>query len=113
MFWTGREVRALREAMRLSIRAFSEHLGLATATITGWENRRTTVRPRLATQAVLDRALVLIDTDTRTRFRLILQSSCDTPPRDELADVDTTPKPDDACATAPPLDGIDDEALQR
>lgn len=31
--WTGLETRALRLALRLSVRAFAEHLGVAVATV--------------------------------------------------------------------------------
>ncbi|MFG1949619.1 helix-turn-helix domain-containing protein [Micromonospora sp. NPDC048830] len=33
--WTGREVRALREALRMSVRAFAEYLGVTMATASG------------------------------------------------------------------------------
>src|SRR6266496_2291170 len=72
--WTGRESRALREALRMSIRAFAEHLGVSTSTVSGWESTAGTAPLRLATQAVLDRALSLADADTRTRFALLLHS---------------------------------------
>ena len=35
--WTGREARALRAALRLSVRAFAEHLGVAARTVSKWE----------------------------------------------------------------------------
>ncbi|MDG4833982.1 helix-turn-helix transcriptional regulator [Solwaraspora sp. WMMD1047] len=74
--WTGRESRALREALRMSLRAFAQHLGVSTSTVSGWENRNP--KPlRLATQAVLDQALTLADADTRTRFGLILAAVSD------------------------------------
>ena len=49
--WTGREVRALREALRMSVRAFAEHLGVTTATVSRWEHRRAPAPPRPAAQA--------------------------------------------------------------
>ncbi|WP_307804064.1 helix-turn-helix domain-containing protein [Micromonospora echinofusca] len=76
--WTGREVRALREALRMSVRAFAEHLGVATAAVSGWEHRTT---PALAEQSVLDQALTLADTDSKARFRLLLDFPDDTTPR--------------------------------
>jgi transcriptional regulator with XRE-family HTH domain len=72
--WTGRETRALREALRMSVRAFAEHLGVTTATVPGWESRAAPAPPRLATQAVLDQALKLADVDAKARFGLILAS---------------------------------------
>lgn len=78
--WTGREVRALREALRMSVRAFADHLGVTTATVSRWEHRRALAPPTLAAQSVLDQALTLIDTDSKTRFRLLLTSPDDTTP---------------------------------
>ncbi|WP_433528272.1 helix-turn-helix domain-containing protein [Micromonospora sp. CA-263727] len=37
--WTRREIHALREALRMSIRAFAEHLGVAPGAVTAWEHR--------------------------------------------------------------------------
>ncbi len=78
--WTGREVRALREALRMSVRAFAEHLGVTTATVSGWEHRTAPAPPRLAAQSVLDQALTLADADSKARFRLILTNPGDTTP---------------------------------
>lgn len=70
--WSGRETRALREASRMSLRAFAERLGVATATVSKWEDRQRPSQPTLAMQAVLDDALRLADPDTRTRFGMIM-----------------------------------------
>jgi hypothetical protein len=74
--WTGRQTRALREALRLSAREFAEHLGVTASTVSGWENPRTVTPLRLATQVVLDQALKLADPDARARFAALLD--CDT-----------------------------------
>ncbi|MEV4693138.1 helix-turn-helix domain-containing protein [Micromonospora zamorensis] len=79
--WTGREVRALREALRMNVRAFAEHLGVTTATVSRWEHRRAPAPPRVAAQSALDQALTLVDTDSKARFRLLLTSADDTTPR--------------------------------
>ncbi|GAA4690964.1 helix-turn-helix domain-containing protein [Phytohabitans rumicis] len=70
--WSGRETRALREALRMSIRAFAEHLGVSAATVSGWEHPSAPAPPRLSTQELLDQALKLAGADARTRFGLIL-----------------------------------------
>ncbi|RSM65141.1 transcriptional regulator [Actinoplanes sp. ATCC 53533] len=75
--WTGRETRALREALRMSLRIFAEHLGVRTSTVSGWEHQRRPAPPSLATQAMLDQALKSADPDTKTRFGLILASTAD------------------------------------
>jgi transcriptional regulator with XRE-family HTH domain len=74
--WTGRESRALRVALRMSMRVFGEHLGVQTSTVSGWESNDTAPL-RLASQAVLDQALKLADADAKTRFGLILDSDAD------------------------------------
>ncbi|WP_431726941.1 helix-turn-helix domain-containing protein [Verrucosispora sp. TAA-831] len=77
--WTGRESRALREALRMSVRAFAEHLGVTSSTVSSWENKTTALPLRLATQSVLDRALKLADTDAKTRFAVLVASLTDGP----------------------------------
>ncbi|MFG1955474.1 helix-turn-helix domain-containing protein [Micromonospora sp. NPDC048830] len=71
--WSGRETLALREALRLSVRAFAERLRVATSIVAEWEDRRQPAPPSLAMQAVLDDALKLAGQDARTRFARILQ----------------------------------------
>ncbi|SCL19878.1 Helix-turn-helix domain-containing protein [Micromonospora inyonensis] len=72
--WTGRETRALREALRMTVHDFARHLGVAAATVSGWEHHHTPTPPKMATQAALDEALTLADTDTKARFLLILDT---------------------------------------
>jgi DNA-binding transcriptional regulator YiaG len=38
--WSGREAAALRQAHRMSIRAYAAHLGVAIATVANWDSRR-------------------------------------------------------------------------
>lgn len=66
--WTGRETHALREALRMSMRAFAEHLGVTTATVGCWERPAEPKAPRMSTQDMLDQALKLADHDARARF---------------------------------------------
>ncbi|MFI9643728.1 helix-turn-helix domain-containing protein [Micromonospora sp. NPDC051925] len=74
--WTRREVRALREALRMSVRAFAEHLGVTMTTVADWEHRTTPAPPRLAAQSLLDQALTLANTNSKARFRLLLDGQC-------------------------------------
>ena len=55
--WTGREARALRQALRLSVRAFAEHLDVAPRTVSKWEQLGQATRPYPDQQALLDTAL--------------------------------------------------------
>jgi len=70
--WTGRETRALRQALRMSIKDFSAHLGVAERTVSKWEAGQDTVRPRPEMQAALDTALGRASEDVRERFILAL-----------------------------------------
>jgi transcriptional regulator with XRE-family HTH domain len=66
--WSGREARALREARRMSVRAFAAHLGVAVASVTNWERRGELIRLRDETQEILDRDLSCASEHVRARF---------------------------------------------
>lgn len=66
--WTGVEVRALRDAKRMSLKDFAAHLGVSERMISKWEAGRENIRPRPVNQAALDTCLALSDTDTQARF---------------------------------------------
>ena len=53
-YWSGREVRALREARRMSVREFAAHLGISDRMVSKWEAGGDTIRPRPLNQAALD-----------------------------------------------------------
>ena len=56
-YWSGREVRALREARRMSVREFAAHLGISDRMVSKWEAGGETIRPRPLNQAALDTSL--------------------------------------------------------
>lgn len=66
--WTGREAKALRLAMRMSIRTFAEHLGVGVRTVATWEAGGTSVVPRPEMQEILDAALASVTDATKARF---------------------------------------------
>lgn len=70
--WTGREARALRKAVRMSMRAFAEDLGVNVRSVAKWEKLQGAIVPRPDTQAILDTALSRADTAAQQRFRLLL-----------------------------------------
>jgi len=70
--WTGRQTKALRQARRLSIRAFAEHLGVATGSVVNWERRGEAIRLRGETQEILDRDLSIAPDEVRNRFEAAL-----------------------------------------
>ncbi|MFI5959229.1 helix-turn-helix domain-containing protein [Cryptosporangium sp. NPDC051539] len=75
--WTGREARALREALRLSIRDFADRLGVAARTISNWESAGSEIRPRPDMQAVLDTALAQASGPARDRFTHLMSGADD------------------------------------
>ena len=73
--WTGAETKALRQAMRLSIRAFAAYLGIDARTVNKWEARHTTITLRPHTQELLDTALQQAPEDVQTRFSQTVRST--------------------------------------
>jgi DNA-binding transcriptional regulator YiaG len=57
--WAGREVQALREALRLSKRALANQMGVTHRTITNWENEMVTISP--FSKSLLDQRLHVAD----------------------------------------------------
>lgn len=70
--WTGHEAKALRTALRLSVRDFAATLGIGARTVTKWEALAAETTPRPHMQAVLDTTLAHADADTKLRFELLL-----------------------------------------
>ena len=66
--WTGVEAAALRAAHRMSIRAYAEHLGLATASVSNWERKGKSVQLRTETKQILDTDLQRATEQVRERF---------------------------------------------
>jgi transcriptional regulator with XRE-family HTH domain len=73
--WSGVEVRALREAKRMSLRDFAAHLGVSERMISKWEAGRENIRPRPVNQEALDTALARCDPDTKARFSFLAGDS--------------------------------------
>ncbi|MFJ5984786.1 helix-turn-helix domain-containing protein [Lentzea sp. NPDC092896] len=80
--WTGREARALRRALRLSVRAFAERLGVGVRTVTKWESLGARTTPRPFMQSILDTALATADVEAKQRFELLLRQDGEVPVRD-------------------------------
>lgn len=73
--WTGLEAKALRLALRLSVRAFAEHLGVGVRTVSKWEKLQALTEPRPDTQAILDTALARADAAAHLRFETFLSEA--------------------------------------
>jgi transcriptional regulator with XRE-family HTH domain len=66
--WTGAEATVLRQAMRLSVRAFAARLGVDARTVNKWEARGRDITPLPDTQSILDTALSQADEEVQARF---------------------------------------------
>jgi transcriptional regulator with XRE-family HTH domain len=73
--WSGLEAHALRLALRMSVRAFAEHLGVAVRTVSKWDKLAAATEPRPDTQAILDTALARADAAVHLRFETLLSES--------------------------------------
>jgi hypothetical protein len=85
--WSGIEVRALREAKRMSLRDFAAHLGVSERMISKWEAGRDAIHPRPVNQAALDTVLARCDPDTRARFAHLVGNSLVTAAVDEPSEI--------------------------
>ncbi len=73
--WTGRESRALREAMRLSQRDFANDLGISAKSVGNWESGGAGFVQSLESQAILDTKLRQVSDEVRARFEMILDAN--------------------------------------
>lgn len=69
--WTGQEICALRQALRLSRIEFARKLGVTRRSVVSWETGRTTT-VRAASRRLLYDVLDGLDNDQRDRFRAAL-----------------------------------------
>jgi formylglycine-generating enzyme required for sulfatase activity len=70
--WTGREVKALRDALRLSLCDFAEQLGVSDRIVSRWERGGHDTVPRPINQAALDTLLARADANVHGRFAGLL-----------------------------------------
>lgn len=78
--WTGHEAGLLRQALRMSVRAYAAHLGVGIRTVSKWEKLGTDTCPWPDTQAILDTALARSDTTVQARFDQLLETSSERRP---------------------------------
>lgn len=83
--WTGREVKALRTAMRLTGRAFAGNIGVSHRMLVEWENRGEGIALRASNQKALDTLLAVAGTEVQERFAALLttQAAAESDPRVE------------------------------
>jgi formylglycine-generating enzyme required for sulfatase activity len=70
--WSGREVRALREAKRMSIRTFAAALGISERMVSKWEAAGARINQRPINQHALDTFLAASGADVHDRFAALL-----------------------------------------
>jgi hypothetical protein len=75
--WTGQEASALRQALRMTIRDFAEHLGVAERTVAKWEASGSAMVPVPVMQAALDTVLARASDDAKGRFAMLLAATRD------------------------------------
>jgi tetratricopeptide (TPR) repeat protein len=73
--WTGLEAKALRAALRMTMRGFADYLGVGMRTVAKWEARGNGIQPMPETQAILDTALANASNDVQARFAAAVSDS--------------------------------------
>jgi transcriptional regulator with XRE-family HTH domain len=66
--WTGVEIKALREAKRLSIKDFAAELGISEGALGKWEARGEAAVPRAFNQQLFDTCLARVTDEERARL---------------------------------------------
>jgi formylglycine-generating enzyme required for sulfatase activity len=87
--WTGREIKALREALRLSLFDFAGQLGVSDRIVSRWEKGGGDVIPRPVNQAALDTLLERSDANVHGRFAGLLSVEGD--PLHQLVEPEDNP----------------------
>lgn len=85
--WSGREVRALREARRMSVREFAKHLGVSDRMVSKWEASGGLINPRPLNQAALDTSLALATQEEKDRFFMMATGTPVRVPRQLAAEI--------------------------
>ena len=70
--WTGREIKAFRTAIRMSLLEFADKLGVSDRIVSRWEVSGTSNIPRMVNQAALDTLLAQANSDVHGRFAGLL-----------------------------------------
>ncbi|MEV4559081.1 XRE family transcriptional regulator [Kitasatospora sp. NPDC049285] len=73
--WTGREASALQQVLRMSDRAFAEHLDISRNTVVTWRQKGASVMCNSNTAQLLDSAVALLSPADRAEFQRRLQQN--------------------------------------
>ncbi|GAA1930547.1 SUMF1/EgtB/PvdO family nonheme iron enzyme [Streptantibioticus ferralitis] len=91
--WTGREIKALREAKRMTLVDFAEQMCVSPRMVSKWEAGGQKIEPRAVNQQALDTLLACSPADVQGRFAAL-----------------TTPPPVDIPGQRPDTDAVPAEA---
>ena len=106
--WTGRESRALRHALRMSVRVFAAHLGVTDRAVSKWEAGNGDRVPGPDSQAILDTVFEQADENARARFWEELGQR----PVEPVRGVTMVPDMDPAMIARPDLQALVDIVLE-
>ncbi|MGW0844194.1 SUMF1/EgtB/PvdO family nonheme iron enzyme [Streptomyces sp. NPDC002787] len=70
--WTGHEARLLRRALRKSVKAFADLVGVSARQVSRWDGRGSTLEVSITNQAALDTVLAQADPAAQQRFAALL-----------------------------------------
>lgn len=73
--WSGVHVRALREAIRKSVREFAKYLGVSDRMVSKWEAEGAKIQPRPVNQCALDTCLDRLSDEERQRFTRLVHAT--------------------------------------
>jgi tetratricopeptide (TPR) repeat protein len=73
--WSGREVRALRDALRMSLQDFATRVGISERMVSKWEAGGENLHPRPVNQHALDTLLTNSGADVQARFSANIEAA--------------------------------------
>jgi formylglycine-generating enzyme required for sulfatase activity len=104
--WSGREVRALRQARRMSVRDFAKHLGVTPRMVSKWEAGGDEIQPRPVNQEALDTSLTRSSPEAQALFgSLLAEAPIAKATRSRAADPQSHAVQDDPMTMRHPRDG--------
>jgi hypothetical protein len=111
--WSGKEVRALREARRMSIREFAKHLGVSDRMVSKWEAGADHIHPRPINQEALDTSLARCSDDVQARFAALSRPHDELPPVSHADVTAVFPTRSEFIAAVSPVDLFDNASQIR
>jgi hypothetical protein len=101
--WTGKETRALRRAMRLSVEAFAEVVDVAPRTVSYWESNGSRTKPSAFSQSLLDSVHAKLSPPQRVRFEVLVEDVHLPPSRQQASTIVHQDRPPDSPVSSPSI----------